>query len=182
VVFGNVFNSDGSFDFGYGPNPAPNSTAPATPDGFSGIASGQGGPDEGAQQLSVFSDYQCCQPDQGHLGTDDVESNVYRERSITADDVGKTLTFSFNAKLGDLAGDSTALAFIKTLDPLNGFMTTNFITEDTTSIPTTWARYSISLLIDAPLEGQLIQFGFSCTASNSEPSGVFYDNIEVVVD
>jgi hypothetical protein len=37
-------------------------------------------------------------------------------------------------------------------------------------------------MITADLVDQLIQFGFSCTASNSEPSGMFYDNIEVVVE
>ena len=42
-------------------------------------------------------------------------------------------------------------------------------------------RYEISLEIDATLEGQVVQFGYSATASNDEPSGVFYDNILVVV-
>jgi hypothetical protein len=77
------------------------------------------------------------------------------------------------------ACDSIASAFIKTLDPANNFNLTNLVDEDTTDLPETWERYSIELLIDAGLEGQLLQVGFNATASNFEPSGVFYDNIVV---
>jgi hypothetical protein len=77
------------------------------------------------------------------------------------------------------ACDSTAVAFIKTLDPGSNFDLTNLVEEDTTDLPDTWDRYSIELPIDAGLEGQLLQVGFAATASNFEPSGVFYDNIVV---
>ncbi|MFW2388843.1 MAG: hypothetical protein ACN4G0_10930 [Polyangiales bacterium] len=75
--------------------------------------------------------------------------------------------------------DSTAVAFIKTLDPDADFNLTNLVEEDTTDLPDTWARYSIELPIDAGLEGQLLQVGFAATASNYASSGVFYDNIIV---
>ncbi|MBT8469347.1 MAG: hypothetical protein KJN97_11425, partial [Deltaproteobacteria bacterium] len=82
-----------------------------------------------------------------------------------------------------MACDSTALAYIQTLDPGAGFSRTNFETLDTTNLPDAWDRYSISVdLTDPLLEGQLLQFGFSATASNFEPSGVFYDNILVDPD
>lgn len=77
------------------------------------------------------------------------------------------------------ACDSTANAFIKTIDPSSNFDQTNFVEEDTTNLPDTWSRYSIELLIDDGLVDQLLQIGFSGTASNFEPSGVFYDNILV---
>ncbi len=77
------------------------------------------------------------------------------------------------------ACDSIASAFIKTLDPASNFNLTNLVDEDTTNLPATWGRYSIELEIDAGLEGQLLQVGFNATASNFEPSGVFYDNIVV---
>jgi hypothetical protein len=174
-VFGSV---TGENTFTYGPFSAPNSSAPTTPDAFSAIAAGEGGPDEGAQQLSVFNDYQ----NAAHTdGTGDrVESIIFRERGITADDVGKTMTFSFNAKRGDLGGSSTAKAFIKVID--DGGALTESVEEVTTAIPTEWGRYEIELLIDAGWVDQNLQFGFSCIASDSEPSGVFYDNVEVVVD
>ncbi len=185
LVFKNVFTSGGMFKFGDG-STAPNSTAPTTPDGFSGIVSNEGGPDEGVQQLSIFSDYTCCPPGEGHFGTDLVVSDVFRERTITADDVGKTITFSFSAKRGNIndpAGTSTALAFIKTLDLtlLPNDPTTNFVPFDTTAISQEWMRYEISLMITADLVDQVLQFGFSSTASSFEPSGMVYDNILVVV-
>ena len=80
---------------------------------------------------------------------------------------------------GTPACDSIASAFIKTLDPASNFNLTNLVDEDTTNLPETWDRYSIELLIDPGLEGQLLQVGFNATASNFEPSGVFYDNIAV---
>ena len=43
-------------------------------------------------------------------------------------------------------------------------------------------RYEISLAIGASLAGQLLQFGFVAKATNNEPSGVFYDNILVVLE
>jgi hypothetical protein len=84
---------------------------------------------------------------------------------------------------GSQACDSSALAYIQTLDPGAGFNRTNFETVDTTNLPDAWDRYSISVdLTDPLLEGQLLQFGFSATASNFEPSGVFYDNVLVDPD
>ena len=185
TVFANVFSPDGStYLYGYGPNPAPNNTG-----GFSGIAQGQGGPDQGAQQFVIISDYNNTDQSIGNR----IEANTFRERFIVAGDVGKTLTFSFDAKRGNINDpgdancigtptppcDSTANAFIKTLDPAVGFATTTLITENTTALPGTWGRYSLTLVIDAGLVGQLLQVGFAATASNFEPSGVFYDNIEI---
>lgn len=81
---------------------------------------------------------------------------------------------------GSSACDSEARAYIQTLDPNAGFSRTNNVVFDTTDLPDTWDRYSISLdLTDPLLEGQLLQFGFSATASNFEPSGVFYDNVSI---
>ena len=56
---------------------------------------------------------------------------------------------------------------------------THFETVDTTAIPTTWDTYSINLPIDASLNGQIIQFGFSNTATDYNPSGVVYDNVNI---
>ena len=171
LVFGNVFDAGGVYQGGYGPFDAPNnSDAPA----FCLIASGEGGTAQGAQQLVVFSDYN----NASHGNTDWViESLVFQEQTIEAGDVGQTVVFSFDAKMGDLAGASEAAAFIKTIDPGAGFATTNFVTTDTTSIPTTWGSYSVQLAIDSGLVGQILQFGFLTRASNYEASGVFYDNV-----
>jgi hypothetical protein len=169
LVFGNVFDPGGGYLYGYGPYPAPNGTG-----AFCDIVTGEGGPDQGSQQLVVYSDYNNADHGNGNL----IESNVYQEQTVDAANVGERWHFEFQAKLGNIAGSSTALAFIKTLDPNNGYAMTNFITADMTSIPTTWSTYAIQIDIDASLEGQLLQIGFSNTATNYEASGIFYDNID----
>lgn len=183
LIFGAVFDAASNFIFGYGAFPAPNNP---TPPGWAAIVNDQGGPEQGTNQLSIFSDYNCCQPGQGHFnGTDIVESNVFREWTIEGSDgvfpaVGTEITFSFDAKRGNIEGTTTAVGFIKTIDPNNGFAQTNFITVDTSNLPTTWGRYEVTLDMSDPLlEGQLLQVGFQTNTSNFAGSGVFYDNIEV---
>lgn len=178
VVFGNVFDGTGRYLYGYGAFPAPNGGA-----AFSAIVEGQGGAEQGVQQLSIYNDYN----NQDHAKGYRIESNVFRERRITVADVGTTLTFAFDAKRGNVNDPtdplcpctSTAIAFIKTLNPAAGFATTNFVQVDTATIPEFWNRYSISLPIDAGLANQLLQVGFSTTATLFQPSNVFYDNVEV---
>jgi len=169
LVYGNVFDPTGTtYLYGYGPFPAPNDGA-----AFCAIDAGQGGAEQGAQQLSVYSDYN----NTAHAIGNRVESNVYHEQPIAAGDVGKTWIFDFQAKHGTLAFTSTAKAFIKTLNPRAGYALTNFIAVDMTSIPATWASYSLSIAIDASLSGQILQFGFLNNATFYEDSGIFYDNL-----
>ncbi len=168
LVFGNVFGPDWSYWYGYGPFPAPNDGF-----GFCQIVTGEGGAGQGAQQLVAFSDYNNGDHGNGAF----IESNVFQEMVVGPGDVTENWVFDFQAKMGNLELGSTALAFIKTLDPGAGWAMTNFITLDMTAIPTTWGAYSISIVIDPSLDGQILQFGFANTASNYEGSGVFYDNI-----
>ena len=176
LVYGNVYNPAGTtWLYGYGPYPAPNDGAePFDGFAFCGIVNNQGGTGQGAQQLSVYSDYNNTG---AHGAGQRVESNVFHEQTISAGDVGANWLFQFDAKLGNLTGSSTAMAFIKTLDPANGYALTNFLQVNTTSIPATWSTYSISISINAGLVGQILQFGFLNNASNTEGSGVFYDNV-----
>lgn len=173
LVFGNVFDPAGNYLYGYGPFAAPNHDL-----AFCQIVIGEGGPAQGAQQLVVFSDYQNTDHGIGNL----IESNVFQEQNIVTGDVGDTYVFAFQAKLGNIEGSSTAAAFIKTLDPGAGYVTTNFITIDMTSIPVTWSDYELALAIDPSLDGQILQFGFLNVATNYEGSGIFYDNIDFYVD
>lgn len=179
VVYGNVFDgTSGRYLYGYGAFPAPNG-GPA----FSAIDAGQGGPEQGEQQLSVYNDYNNADHAKGHR----IESNVYRERRIVAADVGTTLLFGFDAKRGNINDPanelcpctSTAIGFIKTLNPAAGFATTNFVQQDMTTIPDTWDRFQLALPVGAGLVGQVLQIGFSSTATLYQPSAVFYDNVEI---
>ena len=173
LVFGNVFGPDWGYWYGYGPFGAPNDGA-----AFCAIVLGQGGAEQGAQQLSVFSDYNNVDHGNGAW----IEANVFQEQMIEAGDVGLIGIFDFQAKMGNLEGTSTAAGFIKTLDPNNSYMTTNFITVDMTGIPATWGDYSLSLTIDPTLEGQILQFGFMNVATGYLGSGIFYDNVNFYVE
>jgi len=173
LIFGNVFSPGGDYLYGYGVFTAPNDGA-----GFCQIVLAEGGAEQGEQQFVSFSDYNNADHANGNL----IEANVFQEQGILEENVGQTWVFDFQAKMGNLEGGSTAMAFIKTLDPNNGYATTNFVIFDTTDIPDTWADYSISLEIDESLVGQLFQIGFSNIATNYEGSGVFYDNINFDVD
>lgn len=171
LVGANVFDPGGNFLYNYFAFPAPNG-GPA----FSSIAAGEGGAAQGSQQMVVYSDYNNADHAAGNL----IEANVFREYTVGAADVGHTWTFSFDYKRGDLAGASTAAAFVKTLDAANGYAMTNFLTFDTTTADTVWGSASLSLFIDASLEGQIFQIGFMNVATNYESSGVVYDNISLV--
>ena len=173
LVGANVFNSGGGFLYNYFSFPAPNGGS-----GFSGIATGEGGAAQGAQQLNTYNDYN----NQDHFnGSGNVlEAILFREWTVGAADVGKTYTFDYDAKLGNLAAPTTSNAFIKTIDPGAGFATTNFVVDDTTGTsPSTWESNSLALTIDAGLVGQIFQIGFSSTATAGNDSGVFYDNVSL---
>jgi hypothetical protein len=168
LVYGNVFTPGGVYLYGYGPFPAPNSNL-----AFCQVVTGEGGVEQGAQQLVVFSDYN----NSDHANGNRIESNVYREQTIGAGHTGEIWSFAFQAKRGNLVAPSTATAFIKTLDPAHGYITTHLITADMTEIPTTWGGFTLSIPIEAGLENQLLQIGFANDATLYQSSAIFYDNV-----
>jgi len=175
VVGANVFDSTGTtFLYNYFTFPAPNGGA-----AFSGIDIGQGGPNQGNQQMVVYNDYN----NADHAVGNRIQANVFQEQTISTADLGKTSIFSFDAKQGNIEGASTALAFIKVIDLVGGtFATLGEATFDTTALGANWVEnISLSLNIDNAWDGQLLQFGFQNTASNYEGSGVFYDNVNLNV-
>lgn len=171
LVFGNIFDPAGNYLWGHGPWPAPNNIG-----NWCDIVNGEGGPDQELQQIVMYSDYGNGDHANGNL----IESNLFQEQTVPAGASG-IWYFTFDAKMGNLGGASTALAFIKTLDPNAGWAMTNFITADMTYIPGTWGHYMLSIDVTG-LDGQILQFGFASTASNYEPCGVFYDNVAFTTD
>jgi hypothetical protein len=183
-VGANVFGPDGTtFLYNYFAFPAPNGGA-----AFSAVAAGEGGAEQGAQQLSIYNDYNNADHAAGNI----IEAVVFQERTIVAADVGTTLSFTFDAKRGNINDpadptcaapnvcNSTAEAFLQLLDAVGGsFGVVASDVLDTTNLPATWATFTLSLPIDASLEGQLLQFGARNRATNYEPSGIFYDNMAV---
>jgi len=170
-VFVNGFGPDWSYWYRYGPFPAPNGGCggPA----FSAVVVGEGGSGQGDQQLSVYSDYNNLNHQDGSNAI--IESNVYQQRMVDAADVGSTWRFEFDAKRGNIEGASMAAAFVKTFAP--GWALIDFFQVSTTNLPNTWGTYSIEFTIDSSMVGGAVQFGFVNWASNGEGSGIFYDNV-----
>lgn len=168
IVYGNVFTADTTWFYGYGTFPAPNHNL-----AFCQIDTGQGGPEQGHQQLIVFSDYENGDHGLGYL----IESNVFQEQTISAADVNDIWSFEFQHKHGNIEGSTSAKAFIKTIDPANNWNMTNFITVDMTLSDSLWDGASLQIGIDPGLPGQLLQFGFMSLATNYEGSGIYYDNV-----
>jgi hypothetical protein len=148
-------------------HPAPNWGPPW---GFSTIGAGEGGPQQGEQQLVIFGDY-----NNGDQSWASIESNVYQTQYVGAADVGKIMRFEFDAKRGDIAGESTAAAFIKAFD--TSWNLIHFPQVNTTDLPVTWGSYMIEVEITPDLVGGALQFGFLNWTHDWEPSGVVYDNI-----
>ena len=173
-AFVNDFDGAHNDLFGYG------FAAPNGGNAASAIVTGQGGAAQGNLQLSIYSNY-----NDNNAATGFVETNVYQQQTIGNADVGKTVLFRFDAKHGNWAGAQhgpTAAAFIKTLDPAQGYLTTHFLTTDMTTVPETWGTYSVTLTIDPTLVGQLLQFGFMDTQTGYDPTVIFYDNIQFAPD
>lgn len=175
-VGGNVFAADGTFLYNYFSFPAPNG-GPA----FSGIVTGEGGAAQGANQLSIYNDYN--NADHANNPTRRIEANVFRDIGVLdASDLGSTYTFDFDAKQGNISGATTASAFfrvIRTSGSNPDFATLASASLDTTAIGTNWSGNQLSLTIAANMVGETLQIGFNNTASAFADSGVFYDNLAV---
>ena len=151
--------------------------ADGDPGSIQAIASNEGGPKQGVQHLNKYTDY-----NNAGQATNFVEGITLQQRTVAASDVG-TWTLVFDAKRKSeedfgVGGQSSAYAFIKTLDP-SAFFQKGYVEKDMTSAGGVdkWGTYSISLEITADMVGDLMQFGFSATAFNYEPSGIYYDNL-----
>lgn len=179
LVFGNVYDT-GSFVYSYGPFDAPNSAASGT-DAFSAVATGEAGPNQGIQYINVFSDYQNPEHTNGSGFT--VEANVFQEQIIGAPDLGSTFEFLFDYRAASApfspGGDASTFAFIKVIDPDTGFSLVTIEALETTSATEVWSEgNTLSITIDGLWENDLLQFGFLSNASNQDPTGIYYDNLE----
>lgn len=176
LVGANVFTPGGSYIGGYFAFPAPNPGG-----GFSSMATGEGGANQGAKYLNVYSDYNNTGE---HIAGNIVESFVFQERTFSAGDIGLTYIFKFDYKApanGGPSGGSTAAAFWKVLDPAAGFSTLSSGTFNTTGASTSvWSEGNMmSITVDSGWTGKLLQFGFTNKATNFAPSGVYYDNVSL---
>ena len=100
---------------------------------------------------------------------------MFQEQTISASDVGSVWNFTFDVKQGNQIPESSSNAFLKTVN--NDLDVTSESILDTTASGTDWATLTLSLEIDNSMVGEVVQFGFSSTATYYTPSGVLYDNI-----
>lgn len=167
TIYANVFDDWGTYLYGYGTFPAPNNG-----EAFCQVTTGEGGPGQGSQGLVIYSDYKNVDHAKGYM----VEANTFQEAVVTAADLGPRI-FRFDAKKGNIASPSTAMAFIKIIDPANNYALVTARTLDTSNLSVEWGTYSIPFEIESEMVGKLLQFGFSATAASYEPSAVHYDNV-----
>jgi hypothetical protein len=158
--------------------------------GYSRIVSGEGDVAQGAQQLSAFNDYNPWSPFGDGVSNVTIQAFLATDVGfITGDMVDKTYKFTFDAKIPGCPGEgftngvscdpsSQAEAFIKVLDQDNNFIElANIVFDSDADAGLTWGTYSISLAVDAGMEGKLLQLGFNNTATDYAPSTVYYDNL-----
>ncbi|MGB5441372.1 MAG: hypothetical protein WBN57_01895 [Gammaproteobacteria bacterium] len=167
----------------YGPFDAAN----GEPGSIQGVATDQGGPDQGDVVLAKYSDYNNTDQSQGPCDPPSVpcvpnlyiQAITFQTQTIAAGDVGDLWRFTYDAKIGNLEADSRAFAYIQTLDSTSLFQKA-FVANDSTNLPIEWGTYTLDLFIDGALVGDTLQFGFSATSTAYRGSGVLYDNLSFV--
>jgi hypothetical protein len=147
--------------------------------GYSAIVN-EGGVAQGSQQISVFNDYNAWSPFGDGMSNVTIQAFVSTDvGAITADMVGNTYNFTFDAKLGNIEAPSQAEAFVKVLKSSDAsyIELANNVFDSDANLTTDWSGGSISLLVDAGMVGELLQLGFNNTATDYDPSAVYYDNL-----
>ncbi|MBL8049375.1 MAG: PEP-CTERM sorting domain-containing protein [Chthonomonas sp.] len=172
-IFANVFNPSGGYLYGYGVFPAPNGGA-----GFSAIAGGEGGANQGSQYINTYSDYN----NGDHANGNRIEANIFQEQVIGSADLAQTYTFKFDYKASSMFGpngSTTTGAFIKVLNPFNGYSLEAFpLLNTTTASGSVWSENNtLSININNNWNGYILQFGFINNATQYQGSGMYYDNI-----
>ena len=136
----------------------------------------------GNKYLNIYNDYN----NSLHASGTPLTNRVYQERSFTGADaaLGETWTFSFDYAGAEApffpgaSGSSTTAAYIRVFDgAFNILAEETFDTTSATSL--VFAPGSVSITFDPGwIAGGLVQFGFTSTATNYEPSGIYYDNVD----
>ena len=179
MVGGIVNNSSVNGDYDYFSFPAPNHDL-----AFSGIATGQGGPSQGENVLTVYGDYN----NGDHAdSTAQLTALVFNNVGmLELSDVGETYTFSFDVKQGNIADPSFADAYMLVQKTSDGsFDTLAYTSVEVEYVGIEWVRLALSITIDETFVGESLLIGFQNTTlgvgpkNPFNPTGMFYDNIRV---
>ena len=172
-IYGQVFDADPYTNSGLTPVSnygRPYQAANGDPGSIQGVATGEGGPDQGDVVLNKYSDY-----NNGDQVGSYVQASTFQTQLISTSNAG-LWRFTYDAKIGNLEEDSSAFAYILIQDFVNPDI---FVSNDTTNLPVEWGTYTLDLLIPESYAeaGATLSFGFSATATAYNGSGVFYDNL-----
>ena len=180
LYFGNVFNSTGGFKFGFGPFAAPTISGQ-----ISGIATGEGGPDQGneptrrLQQLRLLPAGRRSlrhRPGRDHcLPGDRLDPRGFHRSDLHVHVRRQTRQHRRRGRPHRRSSGRWTRA-LASPRPTTSYSIRRTFRPD-------WATYSITIdLSDPLLQGQILQFGYSTVASNFEPAGNFYDNASFGVE
>ncbi|MGI9518882.1 MAG: PEP-CTERM sorting domain-containing protein [Pirellulaceae bacterium] len=143
----------------------------------------------GNNVINVYSDYN---NGDAHNGGNPISVSVFQQQSFNGTtDLGKTWTFDFDYggafenpnSDNSPAGQTTVGAFIRVFDPsFSNLLAEMTLDPDNGVNSPVFTSGSLSILMDNTwTNGGNLQFGFTSTASNSDSSGMFYDNISFTV-
>lgn len=162
-IFGNSYPTDCSvWWYNYWPSlPAP---APNKDGGFSNISTSTFG-----KALNVFSDYENGNHWDSSGGC--IQTSVFQERTFTAADAD-TYTFQFWMSSPAPVGPGvTTSAYVTVLNPNDNYNAVVFDSIETDYV----GLHSLTLTLDAGLDGMILQWGFRTVAGKGEASGRMYD-------
>lgn len=168
-IFGTAFDANpytgpANRLYDYGPFDAAN----GSPGSIQEVVPNPGGAAQGNLVLNKYSDYN--NTDQSRYY---ITASTFQEQTITSADVG-FWRLSYDARIANLEADSSAYAYIRTQDSTG---LTARVTKDTTNLPALWDTYTLDLMVEDSMVGDILQFGFTATATKYNGSGVYYDNI-----
>ena len=127
----------------------------------------------GSSVLNTYTDYD----NRGLQVTGCITVNIMREHTIQAGDAGDYEFKFINLFPNDPANKaSSANAFIKLIDPNNGYADA---LNGTKVLDMTGSESSrtITVTIDSSNVGMFLQYGFSNNSSNDDPTGMYYDDV-----
>ena len=173
-IYGQVFDANPYTNSGLIPTGVYGPFEAANGDGgdfasIQGVATGQGGTDQGEVVLAKYTDYN----NQAGLANGYVQASTFQTQLISTSNAG-LWRFTYDAKIGNLEADSSAFAYILVQDFVNPDI---FVQNDTTNLPIEWGTYTLDLLLTEAQAGATLSFGFSATATGENGSAVFYDNL-----
>jgi hypothetical protein len=128
-------------------------------------------PGASSQVMNAYSNY-----DDVLMATHCLETNIYLQYTITADDVG-SYVYSYDVELpaAEFTGDKVN-GFVKVF---TGDFSATLLAEVQ---PSTAGSKQISVEITDAMVGGILQFGFNNYAYDYEDSGMFYDNVSFAIE